>query len=147
MTPSHVHTAAERDGGRLAPLLLTSLVGGAAVFGAGLLLAQIDPGNALFFSWVFLLPVLVGAAMGSLDRPASHAAGVFVVAYLADLVHDWVVTGGDQVFHAALAVITGAIAALAATVARRTRRDPGVSTSARGAGGSAGRRPRRAAGR
>jgi peptidoglycan/LPS O-acetylase OafA/YrhL len=143
MTTSHVPTAAGRDGGRLGPLLLASAVGGAAVFGAGLLLEAFDPGEALFFSFVFLLPVLVGAAMGWRGRPASHAAGVFVVAYLADLLLDWVVTGGDQLFHAALAVLTGAIAALAAAAGRRIR----VRTSGPGAAGSAPRRPRRAGAR
>jgi peptidoglycan/LPS O-acetylase OafA/YrhL len=120
-TSTPLHGTPRPDGGRRRALLLTSAIGGAAVYGAGLVLEVFDAGDVIFFPFVLLLPVIVGAVLGAKGRPATQAAGIFVVAYLADLVHDWIVTGGDQLFHAVLAVLTGAIAALAATVARRAR--------------------------
>jgi peptidoglycan/LPS O-acetylase OafA/YrhL len=103
-------------------LLVTSLVGGAAVYAGGLLLELFQAGDAVFFPYVFLLPLIVGGVMGARGWYPVQAAGVFVVAYLGDLVHDWIVTGGDQVFHLVLACLTGALAALAAAVARGIRR-------------------------
>jgi hypothetical protein len=121
MTTSHPQ-ASEQNSGTLSELLLPPVIGGAAVFAVGLLLESAQVGDAVFFPYVLLLPLIVGGAMGTRGWRRTQAAGVFVLAYLGDLVHDWIVTGGDQVFHLALAVITGALAALAATVAQRIRR-------------------------
>jgi hypothetical protein len=103
-------------------VLLSSLVGGAAVYAGGLLLELFEAGDAVFFPYVFLLPLIVGGVMGVRGWHPAQAAGIFVLAYLADLVHDWIVTGGDQVFHFVLACLTGALAALATVIARRIRR-------------------------
>ncbi len=103
-------------------VLLSSLVGGAAVYAGGLLLELFEAGDAVFFPYVLVLPVIVGAVMGARGWRTVQAAGVFVLAYLADLVHDWILTGGDRLFHLVLACLTGALAALSAAVARRVRR-------------------------
>lgn len=121
MTTSQAQTS-ERNGGTVSELVLPPVIGGAAVFAGSLLLERFQVGDAVFFPWVLLLPLLVGGAMGARGWRRSQAAGVFVLAYLGDLAHDWIVTGGDQVFHLALAVITGTLAALAATVGLRIRR-------------------------
>ena len=121
MTTSRPQTS-ERTSGTVSELLLPPVIGGAAVFAVGLLLESAQVGDAVFFPWVLVIPLIVGGAMGARGWRRTQAAGVFVLAYLGDLVHDWIVTGGDQVFHLALAVITGALAALAATVARRLQR-------------------------
>jgi hypothetical protein len=121
-TVSDPGTTAREGRARLSQLLLTSLAGGAAVYAGGLLLELFEPGEAVFFAYVLGLPLLVGAAMGARGRRTVEAAGVFVLAYLAELVHDWIVTGGDQVFHLVLACLTGALAALAAAVGSRIRR-------------------------
>jgi hypothetical protein len=97
------------------------LVGG-GLFLAGLLLEVFEPGTVVFASWVFGLPLLIGAVLGARGWRPVRAAGPFVVAYLMDLVHNWVTTGGDRVFHLVLAVLTGGLAALAATAARGARR-------------------------
>jgi peptidoglycan/LPS O-acetylase OafA/YrhL len=122
MTTSDLTTTSRRDPARLRELVLTSLVGGAVVYAASLVIEVLEAGDAVFFPFVLLLPVVVGAVMGARGRRSAQAAGVFVVGYLGDLVHDWIVTGGDQVFHLVLAVLTGALAALAATVTRRVRK-------------------------
>jgi hypothetical protein len=114
--------SSERTSGPLSELLIPPVIGGAAVFALSLLLESAQVGDAVFFSYVLVLPLVVGAAMGARGWRRTQAAGVFVLAYLGDLVHDWIVTGGDQVFHLALAVITGTLAALAASVALRIRR-------------------------
>jgi hypothetical protein len=121
MTTSHPQTS-ERTSGTVTELMLPPVIGGAAVFAVGLLLESAQVGDAVFFPYGLVLPLIVGGAMGARGWRRAQAAGVFVLAYLGDLVHDWIVTGGDQVFHLALAVITGALAALAATVAVHIRR-------------------------
>jgi peptidoglycan/LPS O-acetylase OafA/YrhL len=121
-TVSDSGTAPRDTRARQSRLLLTSLTGGAAVYEGGRLLELFEAGDAVFFPYVLGLPLLVGAAMGARGRRTVEAASVFVLAYLADLVHDWIVTGGDQVFHLVLACLTGALAALAAAVGGRIRR-------------------------
>jgi peptidoglycan/LPS O-acetylase OafA/YrhL len=115
-------TTPDQERAQLPELLVTSLVGGAAVYAGSLLLELFEADDAVFFPYVFLLPLIVGGAMGARGWRTVQAAGVFVVGYLGDLVHDWIVTGGDQVFHLVLACLTGALAALAAVIARRIRR-------------------------
>jgi hypothetical protein len=115
-------TTSGQQRGQLTELLLTSLIGGAAVYAGGLLLELLEAGDAVFFPYVLVLPVIVGAVMGARGWRTVQAAGVFVLAYLAALVHDWILTGGDQVFHLVLACLTGALAALSAGMARRVRR-------------------------
>ena len=115
-------TTRRQERAQLPELLVTSLVGGAAVYAGSRLLELFEADGAVFFSYVLLLPLIVGAAMGVRGWRTVQATGVFVVAYLGDLVHDWIVTGGDQVFHLVLACLTGALAGLAAAIARRIRR-------------------------
>jgi hypothetical protein len=121
-TVSDSGTTTGQQRGQLTEVLLTSLIGGAAVYAGGLLLELFEAGDAVFFPYVLVLPVIVGAVMGARGWRTGQAAGVFVLAYLAALVHDWILTGGDQLFHLVLACLTGALAALSAVVARRVRR-------------------------
>jgi mannitol-specific phosphotransferase system IIBC component len=115
-------TTPDQERAQLSELVVTSLVGGAAVYAGSRLIEFFEADAAVFFAYVLLLPLIVGAAMGARGWRTVQAAGVFVVAYLGDLVHDWIVTGGDQLFHLVLACLTGALAALAAAIARRIRR-------------------------
>jgi len=114
----------DRSADRIPDFVRTGVVGGVAVYAANMLLELLHPNEAVFFGFVLGLPVLVGITTGAREWRPAAAAAPFVVAYLIDLVHNWIATGGDRLFHLALALITGSLAAGAATAARAiTRRN------------------------
>ena len=107
---------------RVPDLLVPSLVGGAGIYVASLLLELFEPGTVVFLSWVLGLPLVLGAVLGARGRRPALAFSACAAAYLVILVHDWIATGGDQVFHLVLAALTGGLAALAAMTAQGVRR-------------------------
>jgi len=102
--------------------VVAALVGGVAVYAASILLELFEPAEAVFFSFVFGLPVVVGLILGARGWRPIAAAAPFVVAYLIISVHDWIATGGDVLFHFVLALLTGGLAAGAAAAARASTR-------------------------
>src|SRR5688500_3594911 len=87
--------------------VLAALLGGLAVYAASILLELFEPAEAVFFSFVFGLPVVVGVILGARAWRPTAVAAPFVVGYLIILVHDWIATGGDLLFHFVLALLTG----------------------------------------
>jgi hypothetical protein len=117
--------AAEPAYGRRMSTRATTVTLAAIAIGA---LSWIDP---LFIPLVTLGPLVSGVVAGAYGVDSRTAALPWFAGGLLMLVSDLVINGEDVAFHAAVAVVTGLIAAGAAALGRRIRsaRSPAPSSA------------------
>lgn len=112
METMHEATAVERRDAR--PIVLTAV--------AGLVIGQLAWVDATFIPMVLLGPLVTGFAAGRVGARRRWIVATWIVAGLVMLVSDWIVNDEDQLFHLVVALVTGALAAGAWTLGRRSRR-------------------------
>jgi hypothetical protein len=79
-------------------------------------------GDEWFFAIVLLGPIATGVAVGARDGDTRLAAATWAACGLFWLVLDWIVHQEDVLFHAVLALVMAALAALGAGIVRTARR-------------------------